>query len=182
MKVYIDKQTIKNVFFIRDIDLALLKSKSIPFKDLRNLLYYNNVARDDLLSWVSYQRAMEMKLFGRKFTEYSLVGPLKFRDSQPKHPMETLGPQLESVYKETKYYEDNRFYSYALCNDAIVIMGKNDAMVEHGFKAGQSSIAKTLFRSVLLDVGFYKFYFNDPVPSIGQDGVGIPELIAKIVM
>lgn len=181
MKIHIDKQTTKNVFFLRSSDLEMLKSKNIPIKDLANLLYYN-ISREDLLSWISYQRAMELKLFGRKITRYNLTPPLRFGDQKPKHDMEVINKLLSDVYEEVKYYEDSRFYSSKCGYDTIAILGRNDTLLESGFKVGQASLIKTIYRAALTEVGYYKFYFNEPVPYSDQTGVGVPELIAKVLM
>lgn len=179
MLFFNDKSKSLNIFFLKEEHLALLRAKGIPFSDLRNLLYYN-VSREDLLNWISFQRSMEMKLFGRKITRYTESGDLKFADRKPSHDMTLLTPLLEQVYQEVKYYDDNAFSSYSEYDGTIVVLLKNDTVLERGFKAGQGSILKTIYHAVLITLGYHQTYFREPVRDKDQEGITLPELIAKL--
>lgn len=179
MLFFNEKNKPLNIFFIKEEHLDFIKSKNIPFSDLRNLLYYN-IAREDLLSYISYQRSKEKQLFGRTFTSYDLTPPLALSDKKPNFDMDVFKEKLNRVYEEVKYYEDYNFYSYFLENNTLVILNKNDTVLDNNFKAGQSNALETIYSSILKHLGYHQFYFNDIVRNKDDKGVTLPELIFKL--
>lgn len=177
MLFFNDKSKSLNVFFVKEHHLAMLKSYNIPLSDLPYLLFYP-VSKEDLLDWISYQRSVEKKYFGKTFTTYNTTGELKFQPADIRHDMSILSNELETAYRENKYYDEPQFSSYRSTDGTIVILSKDNAMVENGFTMAERSPVAAVYQAVLNTLGYHGTYFKEPVRDKDNLGVGLGEILS----
>lgn len=178
MLFFNDKSKSLNVFFLQEHHLAMLKSYKIPFSDLPYLLFYP-VPKEDILDWIKYQRSVERKYFNRAITTYNTAGDFKFQSSDIRHDLALLSPELEAIYKDNnKYYDELQFSSYHSEDGTIVILSRNNGMVENGFTMTERNPIAALYQAVLNTLGYHETYFREPVRDKDNLGIGLGEVLS----
>lgn len=112
------------VYFITEPHLKMLKAYAIPFSDLPTLLYYN-LSHDDLLSWITWQRAVESKLFFRAMTTYHTSPPAVSEGT----PVPVLQPDPDGVFQsalQTCYQQSRQtmIQYYEQVTDRLTLQGQ----------------------------------------------------------
>lgn len=180
MLFFNEKDKALNVFFLKEEHLAMLKAKNIPFDALPYLLF-TRAPKEDLLDIIAFQRSVENKYFGRKFTTYKTSGDLKFTQSDNRHDMDLLGPELEEVYNSSKYYDEPKFLSVYCVHNFIIIGFSGNSYLQTDFKASTLCPLKTLYQAVLENLGYHQTYFREPVRGNDASGIGLAELISVVL-
>lgn len=191
------------VFFITEPHLKMLKAYAIPFSDLPTLLYYN-LSHDDLLSWITWQRAVESKLFFRAMTTYH-TSPTD-KPSDPAEGRETnvdldavFQSQLENCYQQPRqamvqYYEQvtNRLstegqspcYAFHIDGETITLLvtSQHDNLPDGFYPAG-SHPARALYAALLYKLGHYGLYFKNTtkIPYSAVQGITLKNLIPLVL-
>lgn len=174
-----EKNKSLNVFFIKEHHLEMLKAKKIPLSNLLYLPFYS-LSKEDILEWISYQRWMENKYFGKAYTTYTLSSELKNLPA-PIHDFDILSVELDRIYRDnTKSYGEGDFSSYHFQDEAITIMSRNDSMIIPGFKMTERNPVAALYQAVVDILGYQKVYFREPVRDQEELGVGLPEVLSLL--
>lgn len=174
-----EKDKALNVFFVAERHLDMLKSLKIPFSALPYLLFYP-VSKEDLKDWIEYQRSVELKYFGRKFTTYSKVGSLKLGQDKPYHDLSLFEAELVNIYNSTKYYDESSFSMVHCGDDTILILSKEKNVLENNFKMVDPFLPKAIYQTALNILGYHQLHFRDPVRNKDALGVGLAELVSVI--
>lgn len=179
MKFFNGKDKSINMFFVQQIHIEMLKNKNIPLSDLPYLLFYK-LPEEDILDIIAFQQFVEEKYFGRKFTTYNLKGDNKFSNSSIRFDLDFLGPKLESIYKDTKYYEEPVNLAFKYVDKDLFIAFNNDLTIETGFSGSNYNVVKTIYNFLLKTLGYHQTYFRTPISASEKEGLGLSELIAVL--
>lgn len=154
---YGDKQI--EIFFLQEHHLALLNSHKLGLTNLPYLPKYEKIADEDLLDWLSFQRAVEKQYCGFKTTTYDYASDI------------TVGNiNRDGVVYKAKYDEVlngdasvnlGSCFAYAFIQGKLYILNSNNTVSSSMFTSVQGDLASSLYKSLLLAFSVFELYFRE---------------------
>ena len=138
-------------------------------------MFYSGISEQDVLDWIEYQRGMEEKLFGTKFTTYRVTGDIKHTDLM--FDMELLNPKLKSIYDSSYKIENLSEYTYRHLNDTIIILNNDNIVCNDQFTETFTCPYNALYTSILKTLGYHNTYFREQYKGNTSKGIDLAKLI-----
>lgn len=147
------------VYFLQEHHLELLNSHKLELSQLPYLTKFPDIADEDVLDWLKYQRAVEKQYCGFKATTYDYVSDITIGDINRK-----------GVVYKTKYDEvlngdssirlGSLFY-YHIFNGKLFILNSNNTVNNSMFTNVQGDLASSLYQALLSAYNVFESYFRD---------------------
>lgn len=154
---YGDKEI--EICFLQEHHLNLLESHKLGLQQLRYLPKFPEISDEDVLDWLSYQRAVEKQYCGFKTTTYDFSNVITVGDIN-----------REGVVYKTKYDEvlngersvnlHPNFY-YCLYNGCLYILNTINIVNSPTFTNVQGDLASSLYQALLSSYSSFELYFRE---------------------
>jgi len=147
------------VFFLQEHHLNLLNSHKLELAQLPYLPKFSEIADEDLLDWLGFQRAVEKQYCGFKSTTYdygadSLVGDVNRKGVVYKAKYDTLLDSDRSIRLGQHFY-------YHVINGTLFILNSNNTVNNSMFTNVQGDLASSLYQSLLSAYNVFESYFRE---------------------
>lgn len=157
--IYKQGDKVLEVFFLQEHHLELLNSHKLELMQLPYLPKFNAVADEDLLDWISFQRAVEKQYCGFKSTTYDYSSDITIGD------VNRTGVVYKAKYDEVLNVDrsvnlGSHFY-YHIFNGKLFILNSNNTVNSHMFKSVQGDLASSLYQALLLTFSVFELYFRE---------------------
>lgn len=154
---YGDKQI--EIFFLQEHHLDMLNSHKLGLSDLPYLPKFNDIADEDLLDWLAFQRAVEKQYCGFKTTTYDYASVITIGDINRK------GVVYKAKYDEVLNSDasvnlGSRYYQ-AFINGKLFILISNNTVDSPLFKSVQGDLASSLYQTLLSAFSVFELYFRE---------------------
>jgi hypothetical protein len=152
-------QSETKIYFLRESDLGLLKSRGLELSDLPTLPRFDNVSDDDCLNWLEYQRGMEKLYSGFVSTTYDPSSGNIHGDFNRKSTL--YKAKYEETLKSTKKPSIGKFaYSYHV-NEHVFIIHSSNTLNNPTFAEIPGDLSLSVYRALLSILGGHAFYFKN---------------------
>jgi hypothetical protein len=148
-----------DVYFLQEHHLNLLESCKLDIQQLPYLPMFKDVADEDLLDWLSFQRAVEKQYCGFKSTTYDFsnditVGNINREGVVYKAKYDEVLNGDRSVILGSNYY-------YYFFNGCLYILNSSNTVNTNTFKNVQGDLASSLYQALLSTFSTFETYFRE---------------------
>lgn len=153
-----DDKEIK-VIFLQEHHLDLLNAYKLGLSDLPYLPKFQQIADEDVLDWLAFQRAVEKQYCGFKSTTYDYVSDITIGDINRKGVV--YKAKYDDVLNSDVSVNLGSYFYSTVVNNTVYILNSNNTVNNNMFKNVQGDLASSLYQTLLSAFSVFELYFRE---------------------
>lgn len=147
------------VYFLKEHHFQLLNSHKLELSQLPYLPKFPDVTDQDVLDWISFQRAVEKQYCGFKSTTYDYASVITIGDINRKGVV--YKAKYDEVLNADSSIELGPYFYYHVFNGKLFILNSNNTVSNPMFTNVQGDLASSLYKALLSAYNVFESYFRD---------------------
>lgn len=147
------------IYFLKEHHLEMLNSHRLTISQLPYLPKFNEIADEDVLDWLAFQRAVEKQYCGFKTTTYDFSKKITIGDINRKGVV--YNAKYNEVLNSDSSVNLGQHFYYLTTDKALFILNSSNTVNSNMFKNVQGDLASSLYQALLSAFSVFELYFRE---------------------